>query len=380
LTRISVFIYNGRVVVEATREENDANPGTGKWGEVRRLRVAKSPILLALLVCVWAGTAPLKAGEKESLAADALPIAIGAFRVEGMDAQTGSETLAAFVSETGSCGGTVTPPAGQGQTIEAGCFRSPGCLRGTCANLGVLGVMEIEAIRAGPVVKVDVYLYDCESGELAFHGECSAPAEGFPGSLSVARLIGPGLEKLRNKTQQRPPTEPGSKEREKPEEAMAPMIWKVEVPVDKPAVDKPAVDRPAVDKLLAMPEAVIARTETVTRRTDPARTWGWVTLGAGGGLLAGALVTGIWALSLNDELGRQCAGGICPDSLGAKVEQLDRLTLATDVMVGIGAAVVTAGILVLTLSGSEESGAQEGITLTPAVGTDHAGAFLRGRF
>jgi hypothetical protein len=112
-------------------------------------------------------------------------------------------------------------------------------------------------------------------------------------------------------------------------------------------------------------------------KLDPYRTWGWVAVGVGGAILAGAGVTGIMSLDLDRDLSTKC-GPLhrCPPVLHDDVDRLDTLTLTTDVLLGVGAAAVITGTLLLTVF----SGDDADIQVQPAVGPGSVGASLGGRF
>lgn len=73
-------------------------------------------------------------------------------------------------------------------------------------------------------------------------------------------------------------------------------------------------------------------------------TVGLISAGAGALLLAGGAVTGIWALSIDSDLESACVDGHCPKDRASDIDRLDGLTTATNVLLGVGAAVSVGGL------------------------------------
>jgi hypothetical protein len=110
------------------------------------------------------------------------------------------------------------------------------------------------------------------------------------------------------------------------------------------------------------------------------KTWGWVTLGLGGALLVGGAVTGGMAIGLDNELEKPCGDGGCPPSKHEDLDKRDALANTTNVLLGVGAAAVVAGVLMLTLSGGDESESAVDVGVAPTIGPGIAGAAMTGRF
>lgn len=96
-------------------------------------------------------------------------------------------------------------------------------------------------------------------------------------------------------------------------------------------------------------------------------TVGLISAGAGAVLLAGGAVTGIWALSVDNDLESACADGHCPKDRADDIDRLERLTTTTNVLLGVGAAVSVGGLALWLLSGSDAYSAREQV---PAGGHD----------
>ncbi len=72
---------------------------------------------------------------------------------------------------------------------------------------------------------------------------------------------------------------------------------------------------------------------------------GTLSAGAGGLLLAGGSVTGLWALSVDRDLKSACEAGHCPSSRQSDIDKLDRLTLATNLLLATGAVAAVSGVV-----------------------------------
>jgi hypothetical protein len=111
-------------------------------------------------------------------------------------------------------------------------------------------------------------------------------------------------------------------------------------------------------------------------KPDPTRTWGWITVGVGAAILAGAGVTGILAMNLDSDLSAKCGTSHkCAGNLQGDIDRLDTLTLTTDVLLGVGAAAVITGTLLLVFSGDDAD-----LQVQPSVGPGSVGASITGRF
>lgn len=110
---------------------------------------------------------------------------------------------------------------------------------------------------------------------------------------------------------------------------------------------------------------------------------GWITLGAGLGILVAGAVTGGLALKLNGELQKDCPGDVCPPGQYDKMDTRDNLALSSSVLLGVGIGVSTVGVLLLTVFSKGPVRVDEDsddVSLLPATGPGYAGATLRWRF
>jgi len=120
---------------------------------------------------------------------------------------------------------------------------------------------------------------------------------------------------------------------------------------------------------------------------SPLSTAGWATLGVGGGLVITGAVTGIVALSRNEQLVSACddADG-CPTADYRDVrDKRDAMATTSTVMFAVGAAAATAGVIMLVMGrgGDEDeatTGDGAGVTFAPSAGPGHAGVAVSGRF
>jgi hypothetical protein len=105
--------------------------------------------------------------------------------------------------------------------------------------------------------------------------------------------------------------------------------------------------------------------------TGPLTTAGWTTGIAGVAALAGGAVTGIWALSLDGELTDACNAGSCPADRSADIDRLGTLTTTTNVLLGLGATMTAAGIVMLLIdqptSPQEDDSTLVGLSLGPGL-------------
>jgi hypothetical protein len=85
--------------------------------------------------------------------------------------------------------------------------------------------------------------------------------------------------------------------------------------------------------------------DSATPDSAPGRTWTWVAAGIGGAGLVGAVVTGSLALKKKGEVTEQCDGKACPSSLAGDFDAVERLNLATDVLIGVAAAGAVAAVV-----------------------------------
>jgi hypothetical protein len=125
-------------------------------------------------------------------------------------------------------------------------------------------------------------------------------------------------------------------------------------------------------------------------KMPPLRTGGAVAIGIGGAALIAGAVTGIMALQSNDYVKDNCPDGICstPEAQD-ELDKRDKLALSTDILLGAGAGVAIAGVLMVVFSydwkkskekGEEGASLEESISLRPIIGPGMVGTTVEWRF
>jgi Flp pilus assembly protein TadD len=91
-------------------------------------------------------------------------------------------------------------------------------------------------------------------------------------------------------------------------------------------------------------------------RTSGPPVTGIVLAASGGLLLAGALVTGLVALGEKGELDASCVERVCDPSLRSTGDALLGLAVATDVMLGVGVALLAVGVVLIVVGSGGGAG------------------------
>lgn len=121
---------------------------------------------------------------------------------------------------------------------------------------------------------------------------------------------------------------------------------------DREAAEKAAAEKAALEE--AARETALARVSDEPPSTSPLRLPGFITLGAGGALGVGALITGLMAESRYRSLEDNCDGTRCSLELEGDASSGRTLAIASTVLTGVGvAAIVTGAVLVIV--GSKRS-------------------------
>lgn len=95
-------------------------------------------------------------------------------------------------------------------------------------------------------------------------------------------------------------------------------------------------------------------------------------LGTAGAAGIAAVVTGVMALGQRSDLDEQCPDGTCAAALQTDLDRLDRLTVSTDVLIGVAAVAATVGVVLLVTSGNEDEAG-----VSAACGLGHCEARVR---
>jgi len=125
-----------------------------------------------------------------------------------------------------------------------------------------------------------------------------------------------------------------------------------------------------------------AAPEPPKEEVDGLRFGGWVLVGVGAATLIGSAITGGMALGLDGDLENECPDMECGPDYHDDVDRLRGLSIASDVMTGIGAAALAAGAVMVVISYKRDRGGREEVpvALVPVGGADGAGLVLEGRF
>ena len=330
----------------------------------------KAGCMLAVALLL-AGLLPAQAQEPE---APPIKVCMCGFTVEGLGPEIISAAITAIVEELKSMDIEVSPSPEPEPILAEECFEDPACLRESGENLGIDGMLDVSILRSGPMVRISFRLFSSATGAKVFETTTVAPYEDFPGTAPIARNLEPVLKTIRDV---KPAEETASTQEAQPVEEKA--------PAPPPAGEKPApVEEvakiaPAPEIVAPPPEAVPVAKAAAPARPDPKQTWGWVMVGVGGAVLAGAGVTGILTMNLDSDLSSKCGTShSCPPNLQSDVDRLDNLALTTDVLLGVGAAAVITGTLLLTVF-SDDADAGD-LQVQPSLGPGTVGASISGRF
>jgi hypothetical protein len=113
-------------------------------------------------------------------------------------------------------------------------------------------------------------------------------------------------------------------------------------------------------------------------RAGGKRLWTWVALGIGGAAgIAGGVMGGI-ALSKKADIDAQCEGKQCPAGTEDDADRVKRLALGADVLFGVAAAGVVAGVVLFFVE--PRAGSERAVSVTPVVADGTAGLVVGGRF
>ncbi len=140
-------------------------------------------------------------------------------------------------------------------------------------------------------------------------------------------------------------------------------------------------DQPQADEKQASGEAGVVPTDS-PKTPDKLKIGGWILIGVGGAVLVGSAVTGGMAMKLDGELEEACPDLDCAPNRHDDVDKLKRLSVASDVMTGVGAAALAAGTVMVVVSlvrGKSES-EESNIAVAPVATTDWLGFIVQKEF
>ncbi|MDD5309032.1 MAG: hypothetical protein PHU25_17100 [Deltaproteobacteria bacterium] len=84
------------------------------------------------------------------------------------------------------------------------------------------------------------------------------------------------------------------------------------------------------------------------------------------------------ALTANSDLKKTCDGTSCPASKRANIDRTNTLVLSANVLTGVAAAGIAAGIILFFVEPGIGGG--EGVTVAPSAMRDGGGVMIEGRF
>jgi len=250
-------------------------------------------------------------------------VCIGRIEYQGLNKKMRRTMHRKLVEQLLALGADI-PAEAHGIELERSCFDDPACVQEAMSDIEVDGVLQIRAMRVGPLVRIDLGFFDASSGENVFSSEFTAPTRKFPGAVSFDADLSQGLESLRRL---KPPPEPdatgGTSQATATEAAASP---------PPPPPPPPPEPEPAAEVDSSVWPVI-----------------GWSSLGFGVALLAGGAVTGGLAIAQDQELRSSCVDGQCPPQMEDDLAQLNVLTAVTDGLLVAGGVCAVAGAVVLAL-------------------------------
>ena len=114
---------------------------------------------------------------------------------------------------------------------------------------------------------------------------------------------------------------------------------------------------------------------------SPLKPVGWSLLGAGAGTLIAAMVTGGIVLSIDNDLENDCEPDGCPPGKVEKRNQMNRLALTTDILIGCGAVLAASGIILWVIGNSTQKNEnRRTVSLRPSLSDSQASLILIKKF
>lgn len=104
------------------------------------------------------------------------------------------------------------------------------------------------------------------------------------------------------------------------------------------------------------PPNVTPPPEPVATDSEPGHltTVGMITTGAGALLLAGGAATGLWVLSMDNDLSDDCVDGHCPPNRADEIDRFEQLVTTTNVLLAVGAVVSVGGAALWLFGGAAD--------------------------
>ena len=114
-------------------------------------------------------------------------------------------------------------------------------------------------------------------------------------------------------------------------------------------------------------------------RDSPKRVWTWVALGVWGAAAVGAGITGGLTLGKAGDIEDDCGGSECPSSQKSSVDDAKTLGNVTNVLIGVAAVGIAAGIVLFFVEPGLEDEKDKAI-VTPVAMSNGGGIVVSGRF
>ncbi len=104
-----------------------------------------------------------------------------------------------------------------------------------------------------------------------------------------------------------------------------------------------------------------------------------VAFSIGGAAGISALITGIMAIKKQESLVEDCLEKRCPEQRWRTLDTSRKLATATDILIGVGAAGVAAGMVFLFIRPERKFGKKK-VKISPVAGMSFSGAVITGEF
>lgn len=287
----------------------------------------------------------------------AVPVAVGAVRTRGLDAELHEATRSAVVAELAVLGAEV-PARAEASDLDAGCFGDAACVRQAALEAGAGGVLELSVIRVGPIVRLNLRFFDGQTGIKAVETEATAPASGFPASYSFKSDLRRGLEALAllHPDQVRPAGAAQADEAEPAAEvAAADTASQPGAPSSAPTDTTEELSAIAADAAPAVAPTQAGAAAAAPEDTGPWSTLAWGTVGAGTLLFTGGAVAGITWIATLASLSEQCDETACPRAAQDALAVYRLSGWLAPALLGVGAvAAIGGGVGLLLAPGAPE--------------------------
>jgi len=290
----------------------------------------------------------------------ATQVCVGAIRTHGLAEGTEKTTRRVIVEELVVLGAEI-PTRAHAVELEASCFDDPGCVRDAVTDVGVVGVIDVSVIRVGPIVRLNIRFFDAANGIRIVQTESTAPARGFPDTVSFKSDLDRGLEALRRLN---PPGEPTGTVSDATADTAAPSA---EIP---PTADPDPTAEEIPDRIVdvTMKPSQPAEDPGESAATaasagdDVLSTVAWSALGVGGLLVTGGAGAGITNLVLWSQLEAGCdqsGSSGCPDELQGQRDWYYFTSYLAPSLLGVGVLAAGAGAAVLLLSPGRDEATED---------------------